>query len=127
MKLRVLVLVFSIVSPELLAMQLRYEKQNLLMLILFFLLLFLTYYFKSLIFPFRLQTQAINNVLAYWLSHASKLFLLLLNILKASGSYGMAPQCRRSSSAALFRRMTQVNIASVLNRLIHIEKLSFFR
>jgi len=32
-----------------------------------------------------------------------------------------------NSSAALFGRMTQVNIASVLNRLIHIEKLSFFR
>lgn len=64
-----------------------------------------------------------QQCLAYWLSHASKLFLLL----KASGSYGMAPQCHCSSSAALFGRMTQVNIASVLNRLIPIEKLSFFR
>jgi len=48
--------------------------------------------------------------LAYWLSNASTLLLLLQRTLKASGAAGMAPQRRRSSSATLFGRMTQVNI-----------------
>jgi len=50
--------------------------------------------------------------LAYWLSNASTLLLLLQRTLKASGAAGMAPQRRRSSSATLFGRMTQVSIAS---------------
>ncbi|TVU11936.1 hypothetical protein EJB05_45547 [Eragrostis curvula] len=53
------------------------------------------------------QTQDNNEVLAYWLSNASTLLLLLQRTLKASGSTGMAPQRRRSSSATLFGRMTQ--------------------
>jgi len=50
--------------------------------------------------------------LAYWLSNASTLLLLLQRTLKASGAAGMTPQRRRSSSATLFGRMTQVSIAS---------------
>ncbi|URD94446.1 Myosin N-terminal SH3-like domain [Musa troglodytarum] len=53
------------------------------------------------------QTQDNNEVLAYWLSNASTLLLLLQRTLKASGAAGMAPQRRRSSSATLFGRMTQ--------------------
>ncbi|CAH2038541.1 unnamed protein product [Thlaspi arvense] len=52
-------------------------------------------------------TQDNNNTLAYWLSNASTLLLLLQRTLKASGAAGMAPQRRRSSSATLFGRMTQ--------------------
>ncbi|KAL2325366.1 hypothetical protein Fmac_024424 [Flemingia macrophylla] len=52
-------------------------------------------------------TQDNNDVLAYWLSNASTLLLLLQRTLKASGAAGMAPQRRRSSSATLFGRMTQ--------------------
>lgn len=57
-----------------------------------------------------MQTQDNNEVLAYWLSNASTLLLLLQRTLKASGSTGMAPQRRRSSSATLFGRMTQVYV-----------------
>ncbi|KAA8534623.1 hypothetical protein F0562_032118 [Nyssa sinensis] len=53
-----------------------------------------------------IETQDNNNVLAYWLSNASTLLLLLQRTLKASGAAGMAPQRRRSSST-LFGRMTQ--------------------
>lgn len=77
----------------------------------------LSFYFQvSDVFPFGLQTQDNNDVLAYWLSNASTLLLLLQRTLKASGAAGMAPQRRRSSSATLFGRMTQVNIASDSNR-----------
>ncbi|KAG7649627.1 Dilute domain [Arabidopsis thaliana x Arabidopsis arenosa] len=54
-----------------------------------------------------IETQDNNNILAYWLSNASTLLLLLQRTLKASGAAGMAPQRRRSSSATLFGRMTQ--------------------
>ncbi|CDY65579.1 BnaCnng47820D [Brassica napus] len=54
-----------------------------------------------------IETQDNNNTLAYWLSNASTLLLLLQRTLKASGAAGMAPQRRRSSSATLFGRMTQ--------------------
>ncbi|XP_057439528.1 myosin-11-like [Lotus japonicus] len=54
-----------------------------------------------------IETQENNEVLAYWLSNASTLLLLLQRTLKASGAAGMAPQRRRSSSATLFGRMTQ--------------------
>ncbi|XP_043692189.1 myosin-11-like isoform X1 [Telopea speciosissima] len=54
-----------------------------------------------------IETQENNDVLAYWLSNASTLLLLLQRTLKASGAAGMAPQRRRSSSATLFGRMTQ--------------------
>ncbi|CAL9755177.1 unnamed protein product [Musa acuminata subsp. burmannicoides] len=54
-----------------------------------------------------IETQDNNEVLAYWLSNASTLLLLLQRTLKASGAAGMAPQRRRSSSATLFGRMTQ--------------------
>ncbi|KAJ3695455.1 hypothetical protein LUZ60_000832 [Juncus effusus] len=53
-----------------------------------------------------IETQDNNDVLAYWLSNASTLLLLLQRTLKASGAAGMAPQ-RRRSSASLFGRMTQ--------------------
>lgn len=49
-------------------------------------------------------------MLAYWLSNASTLLLLLQRTLKAGGAAGMTPQHRRSSSASLFGRMTQVKI-----------------
>ncbi|KAH8481034.1 hypothetical protein H0E87_031081 [Populus deltoides] len=52
-------------------------------------------------------TQDNNDSLAYWLSNASTLLLLLQRTLKASGAAGMAPQRRRSSSATIFGRMTQ--------------------
>ncbi|KAK7277807.1 hypothetical protein RJT34_22824 [Clitoria ternatea] len=54
-----------------------------------------------------IETQDNNDVLAYWLSNASTLLLLLQRTLKASGAAGMAPQRRRSNSATLFGRMTQ--------------------
>jgi hypothetical protein len=57
------------------------------------------------------KQQLTAYVLAYWLSNASTLLLLLQRTLKASGAAGMAPQRRRSSSATLFGRMTQVNIS----------------
>ncbi|XP_023769124.1 myosin-11 isoform X1 [Lactuca sativa] len=54
------------------------------------------------------KKQDNNDILAYWLSNASTLLLLLQRTLKPSGSAsGMAPQ-RRRSSAALFGRMTSV-------------------
>ncbi|WVY94150.1 hypothetical protein V8G54_033238 [Vigna mungo] len=52
------------------------------------------------------ETQDNNDVLAYWLSNASTLVLLLQRTLKASGAAGMAPQRRRSSSGSLFGRVT---------------------
>ncbi|TKY45470.1 Myosin-11 protein [Spatholobus suberectus] len=48
-----------------------------------------------------------NDILAYWLSNASTLLLLLQRTLKASGAAGVAPQRRCSSSGTLFGRMTQ--------------------
>ncbi|PIA36510.1 hypothetical protein AQUCO_03400422v1 [Aquilegia coerulea] len=54
-----------------------------------------------------IETQENNEILAYWLSNASTLLLLLQRTLKASGAAGMTPQRRRSSSATLFGRMTQ--------------------
>lgn len=57
-----------------------------------------------------MKTQDNNDILAYWLSNASTLLLLLQRTLKASGAAGMAPQRRRSSSATLFGRMTQVSV-----------------
>ncbi|EPS58998.1 hypothetical protein M569_15813, partial [Genlisea aurea] len=52
------------------------------------------------------KIQDNNDMLAYWLSNASTLLLLLQRTLKASGAAGMAPIRRRSSSATLFGRMT---------------------
>ncbi|KAL6516153.1 hypothetical protein OROGR_019458 [Orobanche gracilis] len=54
-----------------------------------------------------IETQDNNDVLAYWLSNASTLLLLLQLTLKAGGAAGTAPQHRRSPSATLFGRMTQ--------------------
>ncbi|KAK6785889.1 hypothetical protein RDI58_014414 [Solanum bulbocastanum] len=54
-----------------------------------------------------IETQDNNDMLAYWLSNASTLLLLLQRTLKAGGAAGMTPQHRRSSSATLFGRMTQ--------------------
>ncbi|XP_052622290.1 myosin-11 [Lactuca sativa] len=52
------------------------------------------------------KKQYNNDILAYWLSNASTLFLLLQRTLKPSGSAsGIAPQSCRSS-AALFGRVT---------------------
>lgn len=79
----------------------------------------------SKIIPLGFQTQDNNEILAYWLSNASTLLLLLQRTLKASGAAGMAPQRRRSSSATLFGRMTQVipSPSSTFNTSIH--KFSF--
>ncbi|KAL7147023.1 hypothetical protein ABFS83_06G080800 [Erythranthe nasuta] len=52
------------------------------------------------------KIQDNNDMLAYWLSNASTLLLLLQRTLKASGAAGMAPLRRRSSSATLFGRMS---------------------
>lgn len=49
-----------------------------------------------------------NNVLAYWLSNASTLLSLLQHTLKATGAANLTPQRRRTSSASLFGRMSQV-------------------
>ncbi|KAK4418367.1 Myosin-11 [Sesamum alatum] len=54
-----------------------------------------------------IETQDNNDILAYWLSNASTLLLLLQRTLKAGGASGAAPQHRRSPSATLFGRMTQ--------------------
>ncbi|EYU46481.1 hypothetical protein MIMGU_mgv1a018273mg, partial [Erythranthe guttata] len=54
-----------------------------------------------------IETQDNNDILAYWLSNASTLLLLLQRTLKAGGAAGAAPQHRRSPSATLFGRMTQ--------------------
>ncbi|KAK6164543.1 hypothetical protein DH2020_001407 [Rehmannia glutinosa] len=54
-----------------------------------------------------IETQDNNDILAYWLSNASTLLLLLQRTLKAGGAAGTAPQHRRSPSATLFGRMTQ--------------------
>ncbi|CAN4113680.1 unnamed protein product [Withania somnifera] len=54
-----------------------------------------------------IETQDNNDMLAYWLSNASTLLLLLQRTLKASGAAGITPQHRRQSSATLFGRMTQ--------------------
>ncbi|KAL2510788.1 Myosin-11 [Abeliophyllum distichum] len=54
-----------------------------------------------------IETQDNNDVLAYWLSNASTLLLLLQRTLKVGGAAGAAPQHRRSPSATLFGRMTQ--------------------
>ncbi|CAL9162143.1 unnamed protein product [Musa hybrid cultivar] len=78
-----------------------------------------------------IETQDNNEVLAYWLSNASTLLLLLQRTLKASGAAGMAPQRRRSSSATLFGRMTQsfrgtpqgVNLSFVNGSLTGVDKL----
>ncbi|KAL6325851.1 hypothetical protein AAG906_031026 [Vitis piasezkii] len=70
-----------------------------------------------------IETQDNNDILAYWLSNASTLLLLLQRTLKASGAAGMAPQRRRSSSATLFGRMTQVQ--SLSNLLFISEKILF--
>ncbi|XP_058197993.1 myosin-9-like isoform X3 [Rhododendron vialii] len=53
-----------------------------------------------------IETQDNNENLAYWLSNASTLLLLLQRTLKAGGAAGIAPQHRRTSSATLFGRMT---------------------
>ncbi|KAL3531251.1 hypothetical protein ACH5RR_010573 [Cinchona calisaya] len=53
------------------------------------------------------KTQDNNDVLAYWLSNASTLLLLLQRTLKAGGTTGVTPQHRRAPSATLFGRMTQ--------------------
>lgn len=71
--------------------------------------------------PIGFQTQDNNDILAYWLSNASTLLLLLQRTLKASGAAGMAPQRRRSSSATLFGRMTQVQL-SPLESSSHLAK-----
>lgn len=107
--LKLSVLAFLTVSSKLLAMQLRSEKCNFLMLVVSFSYTsFLASYFQVAdIFQFGFQTQDNNDVLAYWLSNASTLLLLLQRTLKASGAAGMAPQ-RHRSSATLFGRMTQV-------------------
>ncbi|MBA0569840.1 hypothetical protein Golob_003541 [Gossypium lobatum] len=51
-----------------------------------------------------------NDLLSYWLSNSSTLLLLLQRTLKASGAASLTPQRRRSTSASLFGRMSQVGI-----------------
>ncbi|KAE8711631.1 Myosin-11 [Hibiscus syriacus] len=55
-----------------------------------------------------IETQDNNEILAYWLSNASTLLLLLQRTLKASGAAGMTPTRRRSSSATLFGSLVRV-------------------
>lgn len=55
-----------------------------------------------------LKVQDNNDVLAYWLSNSSTLLLLLQHTLKASGAASLTPQRRRTTSASLFGRMSQV-------------------
>lgn len=55
-----------------------------------------------------LQVPDNNDVLAYWLCNTSTLLMLLQQTLKASGAANLTPQRRRSSSASLFGRMSQV-------------------
>lgn len=55
-----------------------------------------------------LKVQDSNDVLAYWLSNTSTLLLLLQHTLKASGAASLTPQRRRTTSASLFGRMSQV-------------------
>ncbi|CAN1340154.1 XI-K [Linum perenne] len=50
-----------------------------------------------------------NDVLAYWLSNASTLLSLLQHTLKATGAASLTPQRRRTSSASLFGRMSQIS------------------
>ncbi|KAH7572097.1 hypothetical protein JRO89_XS04G0200500 [Xanthoceras sorbifolium] len=54
-----------------------------------------------------IEVQDNNDVLAYWLSNASTLLLLLQHTLKASGAASLTPQRRRTTSASLFGRMSQ--------------------
>lgn len=72
---------------------------------------------------FTQKAQDNNDVLAYWLSNASTLLLLLQRTLKASSAAGMAPQ-RRRSSTSLFARMTvsQVKIVFTQPLLWHFRK-----
>lgn len=49
-----------------------------------------------------------NDVLAYWLCNTATLLMLLQQTLKATGAASLTPQRRRSSSASLFGRMSQV-------------------
>ncbi|KAL9248001.1 hypothetical protein vseg_021368 [Gypsophila vaccaria] len=55
-----------------------------------------------------IETQDNNDILAYWLSNASTLLLLLQHTLKASGAAGVASHRRGSSSpGTLLGRMSQ--------------------
>lgn len=53
-----------------------------------------------------IEVQDNNDVLAYWLSNASTLLLLLQRTLKASGAASLTPQ-RRRTSASIFGRVSQ--------------------
>ena len=55
-----------------------------------------------------IQVPDNNEVLAYWLSNSATLLLLLQRTLKATGAASLTPQRRRTSSASLFGRMSQV-------------------
>lgn len=55
------------------------------------------------------QVQDNNDALSYWLSNLSTLLVLLQRTLKASGTTSLTPQRRRSTSASLFGRMSQVS------------------
>lgn len=59
-------------------------------------------------------------MLAYWLSNASTLLLLLQRTLKASGAAGMAPLRRRSSSATLFGRMSMSHVKDSLGKKFNL-------
>lgn len=49
-----------------------------------------------------------NDVLAYWLSNTSTLLFLLQHTLKATGAASLTPQRRRTATASLFGRVSQV-------------------
>uniref|UniRef100_A0A2N9J0I8 Dilute domain-containing protein n=1 Tax=Fagus sylvatica TaxID=28930 RepID=A0A2N9J0I8_FAGSY len=49
-----------------------------------------------------------NDVLAYWLSNTSTLLYLLQHTLKATGAASLTPQRRRTATASLFGRVSQV-------------------
>jgi myosin-5 len=67
-----------------------------------------------------------NDVLAYWLSNSSTLLLLLQHTLKASGAASLTPQRRRTSSASLFGRMSQVNSCFIEVSCIFLSFFFFF-
>lgn len=66
------------------------------------------------------KIQDNNDMLAYWLSNASTLLLLLQRTLKASGAAGMAPLRRRSSSATLFGRMSMSHVKDSLAKKFNL-------
>ena len=75
------------------------------------------------------KVQDNNDRLGYWLSNTSTLLLLLQHTLKASGAASLTPQRRRTASASLFGRMSQVCSSLLSFSYLHEYEnvLSYFR